>query len=192
MIRVNLLGLPKKKQHAPVVTLQGGRSLVLLLVVVILIAVVQVFRYGRLQQEDARLTILIRDQQTEKVRLEGVKLEFEKLVKQKELLAKRTNIIEGLNAKRSGPSKLLTALASTVSNTDTLWLTNYEQVGQKVTIEGIALSPKAVADFLTHLKDSKAFSEMDLKETVQDSAVKELQKFLFTVNGQLALQSPTT
>lgn len=192
MIRVNLLGLPKKRQRAPVVTLQGGRSLVLLLVVVVLIAVMQVFRYGRLQQEDARLSKLIRDQQTEKVRLEGVKVEYEKLVKQKELLAKRTNIIEGLKSKQSGPSRLLTALATTVSNTETLWLTNYEQVGQKVTIEGVALSPKAVADFLTHLKESKAFSEMDLKETFQDSTAKDLQKFLFTVNGQLALQSPTT
>ncbi len=192
MIRVNLLGLPKAKKRAPVVTLEGGRALVLLILVLALVAMVQFFRYGRLQEEDKKVSKLIRDEQTEKIRLEGVRSEYERLLRQKELLAKRTNIIEGLKAKQSGPARLLETLASTVSNTDMLWLTNFEQSGQKVTIEGIALSAKAVADFLTHLKDSKAFSEMDLKETFQDSAVKELQKFLFTVNAQLAGPSSTT
>lgn len=192
MIRVNLLGLPKKRVRAPVVTLQGGRSLALLVAVLMVIAAVQFLRYRKLGQDEALLTKLVRDRQAEKVRLEGVRTEYEKLLAQKELLAKRTNIIEGLKAKQSGPAKLLTALVNTVSNTDTLWLTNYEQVGQKVTIEGVALNAKAVADFLTHLKSSNAFSEMDLKETFQDSTEKDLQKFVFTVNGQLAPQSPIT
>ncbi len=192
MIRVNLLGLPKRRKRAPVVTLQGGRSLALLIAVLVLVAIIQFIRYGRLQDDDKELSKLVLDRQTEKIRLEGVRSEYERLLKQKELLAKRTNIIEGLKAKQSGPARLLDALAGTVSDTDTLWLTNYEQTGQKVTIEGVAMSAKAVADFLTHLKESKAFSDMELKETFQDNTVKDLQKFLFTVNGQLASPPPTT
>lgn len=192
MIRVNLLGLPKPKKRAPVVTLQGGRSLALLVVILVLVAVIQVFRYGRLQQQEKTLTKLVRDRQTEKIRLEGVRSEYEKLLKQKELLAKRTDIIEGLKEKQSGPSRLLDALATVVSDTDAVWLTNYELSGQKVTIDGFAFSAKAVADFLTLLKSIRAFSAIDLKETFQDNTVKDLRKFIFTVNGQLASPSPTT
>jgi len=105
---------------------------------------------------------------------------------------KRINIIEGLKAKQSGPARLLDMLAATVSKTNSLWLTGFEQVGQKVTIEGVALSAKAVADFLTNLKQSNAFTEVDLKETFQDNAVKEMQKFVFTVNGQLVAATPAT
>jgi Tfp pilus assembly protein PilN len=193
MIRVNLLGLPKpKKRHAPVLILQGWRSLVLLLAILVLVGLVQFLRYGRLQAEDLRVSKLVRDRQAEKVRLEGIRSEYEKFSSQKALLQKRIDIIEGLKAKQSGPSRLLETLASTVSNTDTLWVTNFEQSGRKVSIEGFALSAKAVADFLTQLKQSKAFSEWDLKETFQDPAVKDLRRFQFTVNGQLAGSPPTS
>ena len=90
MIRVNLLGLPKpKKRRVPVVTLEGWRSLVLLLVVLVLVAVVQFLRFGRLQDQDKKLSRLIQDRQAEKVRLEGIRSEYEKFSKQKELLQKR-------------------------------------------------------------------------------------------------------
>jgi len=54
------------------------------------------------------------------------------------------------------------------------------------------LSTRAVADFLTNLKQSNAFTEVDLKETYQDINDKETPKFLFTVNGQLVATTPAT
>lgn len=192
MIRVNLLGLPKQVKRAPVVSIEGGRVLIIFALVCALIAGAQFFRYNMLQLEDQRLTEQIQESKAEKARLENVRAEYEKLLSQKELLVKRTEIIEQLKAKQAGPSKLLNALASTVGKTETLWLTHYEQTGTKVLIEGTAMSSKAVADFLTNIKDSKAFAEMDLKETFQDSAEKEIRKFDFTLNGQLASSTPTT
>jgi Tfp pilus assembly protein PilN len=192
MIRVNLLGLPKPKKRAPMVVMDGARSAVLLVIVLLVVGAAQFFRYNRLQAEQKRLTKLVADETAEKARLELVRAEYDKFAAQKALLTKRINIIEGLKAKQAGPSRLLQTIASTVSNTDMLWLTLFEQAGQKVTIEGAAMSPKAVADFLTQLKDSKAFSDVDLKETYQDNTVKELQKFVFTVNGELVAPAPTT
>jgi Tfp pilus assembly protein PilN len=194
MIRVNLLGLPRPKKHrAPVVTMEGWGSLVVLAVVLLVVVGVQFLRYNRLQDEDKRLTKRVQDEQAEKVRLEGIRTDYDKFSKQKDLLTKRINIIEGLKAKQSGPSRLLTMLSSTVSNTDSLWLTSFEQSGQKITIEGVALNAKVVADFLTHLKDSKAFSDVDLKETSQETTpAGQISRFTFTVNGQLASTTPTT
>jgi len=120
MIRVNLLGLPKPKKRAPVVTLEGSRSLVLLVVVLVLVALVQFYRYGSLQAEETRLTMLIQDQQAEKVRLESIKIEVEKFTAQKELLLKRISIIEELKSKQSGPTRLLDMLGTTVAKTNTL------------------------------------------------------------------------
>lgn len=194
MIRVNLLGLPKQKKRAPVVTLEGWRSMVLLVVVLVLVAVVQFVRYNQLQTEQQALQKLIQDRQAEKARLQTIRAEVEKFQSQKELLQKRIGIIEGLKAKQSGPVKLLDLLASTVTRVDSLYLTNFEQSGQRVTIEGFARDAKSVADFLTQLKGTNAFAEMDLKETFQDANTKETRKFLFTVNGQLVPppQAPTT
>jgi len=183
MIRVNLLGLPKPKKRAPTVTLEGRGPLVVLLVVLVLVGGWEYWRYGRLQQQGVDLDSQIRDLQAEKVRLEAVRAEYETFSKQTELLSKRIQIIEGLSARRSGPTQLLNTLATTVSQTNSLWLTGFEQVGQKITIEGVALNKRAVADFITHLLDSKAFSDVDLKETYQETG-NDIPKYLFTVNAE--------
>lgn len=193
MIRVNLLGLSKpKKKRAAAVSIEGGRTLGVLAAVLLLVAGVEYFHYGRLQKQDKDLVVQIQKLQAEKSRLEVIRADYEKFSRQKELLQKRIGIIEGLKAKQAGPMHLLDTLASTVTHTDMLWLTNFDQAGQKITIEGVALNAKAVADFLTHLKDSKAFSEMDLKETFQDPAGKDIPRWTFTVNGQLASATPNS
>jgi Tfp pilus assembly protein PilN len=192
MIRVNLLGLPKPKRRAAAVSFEGGKTLGILGAVLLLVAGAEYFHYGRLQKQDKDLAVQIQKLQAEKSRLEVMRADYEKFSRQKELLQKRIGIIEGLKAKQAGPMNLLNTLATTVTHTDTLWLTNFDQVGQKITIEGVALSAKAVADFLTQLKESKAFSEMDLKETFQEPAAKDIPRFTFTVNGQLANAAPTS
>jgi type IV pilus assembly protein PilN len=193
MIRVNLLGLPKpKRKRGAAVSFEGGRTLGILGVVLLLVAGVEYFHYGRLQKQDKDLSVQIQKLQAEKSRLEVIRSDYERFSRQKELLQKRIGIIEGLKAKQAGPINLLNMLASTVTHTDMLWLTNFDQAGQKITIEGVALSAKAVADFLTQLKESKAFSEMELKETVQEPAAKDIPRFNFTVNGQLANAAPNS
>ena len=188
MIRVNLLGLPKarKRARAPVVTMEGSRSLILLVVVAVLVAGIQFYRYRSLQAENVRLGEEIQRLTAEKANLDRIKVEYETFSKRKELLTKRISIIEGLKAAQTGPVRLLNMLATTVANTDQLWLVAFEQIGRKVTIEGIAMNPKAVADFLTRLKSSRSFAEMDLKETLQDVNTKDMTIFTFTLNGELA------
>ena len=188
MIRVNLLGLPKtrKRARAPVVTMEGSRSLILLVVVLVVVAGLQFYRYRGLQADSVRLDEQVRTFTAEKANLDRIKTEYETFTKRKELLTKRIGIIEGLKAAQTGPVQMLNQLASTVANTDSLWLVGFEAVGRQVTIEGLALSPKAVADFLTRLKATPVFAGMDLKETFQDTSAKDMAIFIFTLNGELA------
>ena len=188
MIRVNLIGVQRARRRvrAPVVTMEGRSGLIILAVVLVVVVLAQFYRYQSLQDESARLDQEIQRLNQEKTELARVRSEVDTLTQRKELLLRRINIIEGLKAGQTGPVQLLAVLASTVSSTDALWLTAFEQSGQGVTIEGVALNVKAVADFLTRLKSTGMFSAMDLKETSQDTAAKDVTTFVFTFNGQLA------
>ena len=187
MIRVNLLGVARKRQrvHAPVITLGGGRVLIILVVVLVLVGAGQYWRYRSLQAAGADLDNQKRLLEAEKADLARIRSEYETFSQRKELLTKRINIIEGLKAQQTGPINLLDTLSSTVSATDSLWLTTFAQAGQTITIEGVALNARAVADFMSRLASSQAFSEVDLKETAQDVSDKESVKFNFTLSGQL-------
>ena len=195
MIRVNLMGLPKtrKRARAPIMPVGGGLALALLVGVLVAVAGYQYFvRYQGFQQQIAQLNMDIATLEREAADLTRVRAEYDTFSKRKELLTKRINVIEGLKAKQAGPVQLLTTLASAVVGTDSLWLTSFTQTGQTITIEGTALNVKAVADFMTRLINTRIFAVVDLKETAQDTADKEMEKFLFTVNGQLAAPAPTT
>jgi len=171
----------------------GGLALVLLVGVLAAVAGYQYFvRYQGFQQEIAQLDMSITTLQREAADLSRIKAEYDTFSKRKELLTKRINVIEALKAKQSGPVQLLATLASAVVGTDSLWLTGFAQTGQTITIEGTALNVKAVADFITRLINTRAFSEVDLKETAQDATEKEIEKFVFTVNGRLVAPAPTT
>ena len=195
MIRVNLMGLPKtrKRVRAPIMPVGGSLALVLLLGVLAAVAGYQYFvTYGRLQQQIVQLDMEVANLQREAADLTRIRAEYDTFSKRKELLTKRINVIEGLKAKQAGPVQLLSTLANAVVSTDALWLTGFTQAGQTVTIEGTALNVKAVADFMTRLLNARIFSEVDLKETAQDPVDKEMEKFGFTVSGQLAAPAPTT
>ena len=194
MIRINLIGLPRQKRRgrAPAVTLEGGRSLILLAVVALGVSGFAYVRHQRLQQQVQQLDEQVATLDRELAELTVIRAEYDTFSKRKDLLTRRINIIEGLKAKQAGPVQLLSTLASAVVGTDSLWLTGFTQTGQTVTIEGTALNVKAVADFLTRLINTRIFAEVDLRETAQDTVDKEMDKFFFTVNGQLVAPAPTT
>ncbi|MBI3896061.1 MAG: PilN domain-containing protein [Acidobacteria bacterium] len=190
MIRVNLLGVGRAKKKraaiaAPTITLGGGRTLILLVVVLVAVAGMQYWRYRGLQSESAGLDTQKQQLEREKADLARIRAEYDTFSQRKDELTRRINIIEGLKAQQTGPINLLDMLSSTVSATDSLWLTAIEQAGQNLTIEGVALNARAVADFMTRLAASQMFSEVDLKEAFQDTSDRETVKFNFTLIGQL-------
>jgi len=188
MIRVNLMGLPKerKRLRGPVVTLEGGRSLILLVVVLAAVAGSTYIRHQRLQEQVQVLDMRKMELERELADLNRIKQEYDANVARREALTARINVIEALKARQAGPVQLLTTLAGAVVRTDSLWLTTFTQQGQNVTIEGTALNIKAVADFMTQLLNQRIFTTVDLRETSQDPAAKEVESFSFTLNGQLA------
>ncbi|MBI4465057.1 MAG: PilN domain-containing protein [Acidobacteria bacterium] len=188
MIRVNLLGVQRAKRRVRAPVIPTGGRVILILVVVVLggVAGLQWWRYQSLQGQIAQWNEQIEQLQREKADLSRTKSEYDTNMQRREQLTHRINVIEALKTAQSGPVLLLDALANTVSATDSLWLTGFEQKGRAVTIQGTAMNVKAVADFLTRLKGTNLFSDMDLKEAQQDSSVRDITSFNFTLSGQLA------
>ena len=188
MIRVNLLGVAKAKKRrvrAPIIEPGGGLVLGLLFGVVVVVAAVQYYRYGKLVEEGIQLDQQVQRLTAEKAELAQVQAQYETFSRRKELLQARINIIEQLKAQQSGPVILLNTLASSVSATESLWLTGFQKTGTKVSVSGLALSMRAVADFMTRLKASNTFLDVNLKETAQETA-RGSQSFTFTVETELA------
>jgi Tfp pilus assembly protein PilN len=58
----------------------------------------------------------------------------------------------------------------------------------KLTLNGIALSMKAVADLMTRLQSSKQFKTVDLKETSQNTGQGDVETFKFALD--LVIEPP--
>ena len=129
----------------------------------------------------------IQKQSGEKARLEQLKTQVDEFERQKGVLQQRINIIEQLQRNRTGGQELLDALANTVTRTDTLWLTSLNRKGNGLTIVGTAGSINAVANFITQLKHSGYFDQIEIKESTQDTKNSDIQTFAFTLTAQFAL-----
>jgi Tfp pilus assembly protein PilN len=102
-------------------------------------------------------------------------------------LQQRIGIIEQLQRNRTGGQELLDALANTVSRTDTLWLTSLDRHGDSLTMVGMAGSLNAVANFITELKHSGYFDQVEIKQSAQDDKDPAVQTFNFTLTATFAL-----
>jgi type IV pilus assembly protein PilN len=75
------------------------------------------------------------------------------------------NVISGLNKKKSGPVGVMESLSA--ATPARLWLTEFKEIGGRLTISGIAADNQTVADFLKALAAFPYFREVELIETTQ-------------------------
>jgi Tfp pilus assembly protein PilN len=188
MIRINLLGIKKevkKKGGAPAVSLEGAKLTGFALAFIGLGLAVLGFHYWQIQKDDTRLKEELRVAQSEKSRLAAVKAQYEQFEAGKRNLQRQIDIIEGLKRQQTGPVELLGQLANTVQITKTMWLTRYDNTGQRVILEGVSISVVTVADFIRNLRNSGAFQSVEIRETSQDERALEVPQFTFEIHAEL-------
>jgi Tfp pilus assembly protein PilN len=145
------------------------------------------YNWHSTNQQIIEVRLHIQKQTGEKARLEQLKAQVDEFERQKAILQQRIAIIEQLQRNRTGGQELLDAVANTVVRTDTLWLTSLTRQGNGLTILGTAGSINAVANFITQLKHSGYFDQIEIKESVQDTKNVAVQTFTFTLTAQFAL-----
>jgi type IV pilus assembly protein PilN len=187
MIRINLLGRSRPKATRQAVPLEATLQLVFLVAALVVSLGVLYYHWSSMNQEITQVSAHIQKQTGEKARLEHLKSQVDEFERQKAVLQQRINVIEALQRDRTGGQELLDALANTVTRTDTLWLTSLNRSGDALTIQGSAGSINAVANFITQLKHSGYFDQVEIKESTQDSKNAAVQTFTFTLTAQFAL-----
>jgi type IV pilus assembly protein PilN len=187
MIRINLLGRARPKAARQTVPLESTLQVILLAAALVISAGVLWFYYSQLETQVHTLQADIEKQQGEKARLENLKAQVEAFQREKDVLQQRIDVIEQLQRNRTGGQELMDALANTVVRTDTLWLTAVARKGDSLAITGEAASINAVANFITELKRSGYFDQIEIKESHQDPGEKAVQTFVFSITANFAL-----
>ena len=113
--------------------------------------------------------------------LADVKARFLERQTQANNYKRRVDVIDGLRANQNGPVNLMAMLGETVNNTEAVWLSKMDDSGPSVNLEGTALSTDAVANLIANLQKTGFFKTVEIKETFQDDAIKDMQAFQFTL-----------
>ncbi len=189
MIRINLLGIKKEARRAagPAVSLEGAKLTGLALVFIGLGVAVVVGHYWYLEKETARLQVELKKAQDEQKRLEQVKAQLAENQKRHDILKQRNDVIDKLVRAKTGPVEMLNSLANVVQASGPMWLTNFDNNGDRVTIEGVANSVDTVANFIGNMKRSGYFKNVEIKESYQDDKNKDVANFVFQLSAELAL-----
>jgi len=158
MIRINLLPREERQTRRSVQLPKIGSLMpfLVLLVVIALFGAVSVFQtlqIGRLKSDIARA-----EQESEKLRPQIQTIQ--ELTQKREELQRRLNVIQDLDKTRLQRVMLVDELSKCVP--EHLWLTSYEETGNKVQIEGVTFSNLLVADFMTRLEASPLYGSVDL------------------------------
>ena len=189
MIKINLLGKAKvKAARSKTVRSASNQALMVIMaasVVLISVGIIYVWEKA-LSQKDAELSNQIAQARKEKIRQESLLKENEIFEKRRKLLEMRIGVIESLKHNQSGPVQVLDVLSDCVQRTDGLWLKEFAQKGNLISLSGLATgSPNVIADFLTNLEHVGKFKNVTL---VNIQEVDAKYAFSITFEGNMIPQ----
>jgi type IV pilus assembly protein PilN len=185
MIRINLLGQAKPKASRRPVDTGAALPALFIGAGILFGALILGYVYYNWQHQLSDENAKIKQLQTQKTDLEQVKLQVEAFEKQKAVLQQRVSTIEQLQRDRTGGQELLDQIAGTVSRTENLWLTSMVKKDSTLTLDGSSASVNGVANFITALKRSGYFSNIEIKESKQDDKATAVQTFNFEISAQI-------
>ncbi|HPI92595.1 MAG TPA: PilN domain-containing protein [Deltaproteobacteria bacterium] len=122
----------------------------------------------------------IADTKVEIKRLTAEAGEIEKFKKQKQELERKLDVIQDLNAKKTGPVEMLDELSLIIP--EKAWLTSVTNKGDNIVLEGLAVDNPTIAAFMKQLQASKHFDNVTLVLSKQESGQ---QKFSITCKIKL-------
>jgi Tfp pilus assembly protein PilN len=190
MIKINLLETAKGKgkrgggsgPSMPTMELGDmGSPKLKVLVMVVLVGLVNLGIWYRSDRLSKEIAVKMKVAEQKNRELADVKARFIERQNQANAYKRRVDVIDGLRANQLGPVNLMAMMGETVNNTEAVWLSRMDDQGSTVNLEGMALSPDAVANLIANLQKTGFFRTVEIKETYQDDTVKDMQAFQFTL-----------
>jgi type IV pilus assembly protein PilN len=158
MVRINLLPVRVSKKK------EAGKQQLVLFAVLLVGGVVGNYlwtsaRAGDLQAREQKLART----QADIAQLDKIIGEVKSLRTQQQALKDKLAVLDQLKQGRTGPVKMLDELATITPKR--LWLRKMDEKGGRLTFEGTASSIDDVSVFMTALKGSRYFADVELKRT---------------------------
>jgi type IV pilus assembly protein PilN len=190
MIRINLLGGERQVKKRAIVFDLGKRLTLACSLLLVMTAVGVGYWYYSLTQRSTQVDADIASARQEQARLQSIIREVAAFNQQRAQLQQRVALIEQLRGGQSVPVQLLDAVSKSVP--DMLWLTDLEQKGSGLTIQGQSTTLISLSDFVGNLGNTsllvKPIEIVDSKvETVGGTGPGSgVDLIKFTVKAQLA------
>jgi len=188
MIRINLLEAPKPKNKRSALpampTLEVGdvgSPRLKVLIAVGLTAAFNLYTWYHLDAQKKAIEQNMVKAEQQNRELADVKARYLARQHEAENYKRRVDVIDQLRSGQTGPVNLMAMIGETVNNTEAVWLNNMKDQGASVDIEGMALSSDAVANLISNLQKTGYFRTVEIKESVQDEQIKDMQAFQFTL-----------
>jgi type IV pilus assembly protein PilN len=193
MIRINLLGVDRaKSRKAP--AFDVGQQLTLLCSLILVAAALGIgYWYWTLNEEANRVEAEIAQAQQEQARLASLLTEVTQFEARRAQLQQRVRLIEELRAGQSVPVQLLDLVSRSIP--EMLWLTDLDQSGETLTIQGRATTLIAISRLVGNLGNSellvKPIEIVDSQvEAVQAGAATPVDVIRFTVRATIKKPTP--
>jgi len=174
MIKINLLLARKEKKKVGM-----SKEIVVLILSVFLLLVLLVIVQWRIDKEKENTIAQISNTKKEITYYKSLIAEVDKAKVLQKTLQDKLNVINSLRKEKSSPAKVLDELS--IDKPEKIQLESLRKEGGKLGIEGIALDDETVANFMTNLRKSKVFKNVDLivSEQIEQSKIK-LKKFVLS------------
>ncbi len=193
MIRVNLLASEQHVAKTPAFSgLSANKIHILGAIIVLAGAAATGYRHLDLQSQQRNADLQLEQARAEETRLKSVKDERAKLEEQEALLQQRVALIEQLRKGQRSPVLLLDQVSRQLP--ERLWLTQMQQAGADVTIEGRTTTLTALSDLIGNLENSGAFNRpVEIINTEVENGRGEGDLMKFTVKAAFpmgAIETP--
>ncbi len=187
MVRINLLPVRVSKKKA------AGKQQVILLAAVVVAGYAANFVWASARASDLTTRqAKIKKTREEIAQLDRIIGEVKNIKDQQAALREKLDILAQLKANRSGPVKVLDALATLTPKR--LWLTKMEEKGNAITFTGSAATIDDVSEFMTALKGNPHFGAIELQKTAAAATPQkgvEYVDFTMTASVIYAPKPPT-
>ncbi len=176
MVKINLLPIRLELRKKALV-----EHVVLLALCIFLLLIFEWFVQATITAQRESLVREVTATKLEIKKLTAEAGEIEDFKQQKQELEKKLDVIQDLNAKKTGPVEILDELSMIIP--DKAWITSLSNKGDSMVLEGQALDNTTIATFMKQLQSSKHFDNVTLVLSQQEGG---RQKFSITCKIKLS------
>ena len=166
MIRINLLAADRKTTTKPKSSPTAIQAYLLLVVFGGGAALACVAAYWIKSSQIQELDTKIEAANKRLDELKKIKEQVDALEAKRNLYQKKVDLIEKLNAQRTGPTHMLDEVSKALP--ELVWLTSLDNTGANVNLGGASNGYNAVADYIAALQRSGWFSSVELRSLTGD------------------------